>query len=191
MNIITDRLPETVDLGGKKYPIKTDFKVWLRFHGIITDTNKSPAEKFTDAVLCCFDSQKCKKLPDSYEETMSVLFSFFAGEPKEKKAVKSEEKVFDFTQDSEYIFVSFLAEYGIDLSESSMHWYKFLALLGGLSEDSQLKKAIAWRSVNLADIDDPKKRSLYRKMKEFYSLKKSGNFALNENDFAEKLSKAF
>lgn len=190
MNIITDRLPETVIFGGKKYPIKTDFKVWLRFHGIITDKNKSPAEKFTDAVLCCFDSEKCKKLPDNYEETMSVLFSFFAGMPKEAKTAKPVEKVFDFTQDSEYIFVSFLAEYGIDLSESSMHWYKFLTLLGGLSESSQLKKAIAWRSVNLADIKDSKKRSLYRKMKEFYSLKDKTP-ALNEKDFAEKLSKAF
>ncbi|MBR4721405.1 MAG: hypothetical protein IK057_06565 [Clostridia bacterium] len=188
MNIITDRLPETVDFGGGKYPIKTDFKVWLKFHEIITDKSKSPAEKFTDAVLCCFDSQKCKKLPDSYEETMSVLFSFFAGEPKEKKAVKSQEKVFDFTEDSEYIFTSFLAEYGIDLSESSMHWYKFLALLGGLSENSQLKKVIAWRSVNLADIENPKRRNFYRKMKEFYSLK---NSALNEKGLAEELSKAF
>ena len=191
MNIITDRLPEAVIFGSKSYPIKTDFKVWLRFHGIITDKNKSPAEKFTDAVLCCFDSEKCKKLPDNYEETMSVLFSFFAGMPKDVKTAKSVEKVFDFTQDSEYIFVSFLAEYGIDLSESSMHWYKFLALLGGLSESSQLKKAIAWRSVNLADIKDSKKRSLYRKMKEFYSLKDNKIPALNEKDFAEKLSKAF
>ena len=191
MNIITDRLPETVIFGSKSYPIKTDFKVWLRFHGIITDRNKSPAEKFTDAVLCCFDSEKCKKLPDNYEETMSVLFSFFAGMPKDVKTAKPVEKVFDFTQDSEYIFVSFLAEYGIDLSESSMHWYKFLALLGGLSESSQLKKAIAWRSVNLADIKDSKKRSLYRKMKEFYSLKDNKIPALNEKDFAEKLSKAF
>ena len=191
MNIITDRLPEAVIFGSKSYPIKTDFKVWLRFHGIITDKNKSPAEKFTDAVLCCFDSEKCKKLPDNYEETMSVLFSFFAGMPKDVKTAKPVEKVFDFTQDSEYIFVSFLAEYGIDLSESSMHWYKFLTLLGGLSESSQLKKAIAWRSVNLADITDSKKRSLYRKMKEFYSLQKDKTPALNEKDFAEKLSKAF
>lgn len=189
MNIICDRLPENVSFGGKKYPIKTDFKVWLKFHEIVTDKSKSPAEKFTDAVLCCFDSQKCKKLPDSYSDTMSLLFDFFAGMPKEKKAVKSAEKVFDFTEDSEYIFASFFQEYGIDLSESSMHWYKFLALLGGLSENSQLKRAIAWRSINLSDIEDPKRRNFYRKMKEFYSL--NGNSALNEKSFAEELSKAF
>lgn len=191
MNIITDRLPESVDFRGKKYPIKTDFKVWLRFHKIVTDKNKSPAEKFTEAVLCCFDPQKCKKLPDSYSDTMSLLFNFFAGIPKGEKTVKSAEKVFDFTEDSEYIFASFFKEYGIDLSESSMHWYKFLALLGGLSEDSQLKRAIAWRSINLAEIDEPKMRNFYRRMKEFYSLKGDGNSALNEKSIALELSKAF
>lgn len=191
MNIITDKLPESVSLCGKSYPIKTDFKVWLRFHEIIKDKGKSPAEKFTDAVLCCFDPYKCKNLPDSYEETLSVLFSFFAGTPKGKNGTKPAEKVFDFTEDADYIFASFFQEYGIDLSESSMHWYKFLALLNGLSENSRLKKAVAWRSINLAEIEDTKRRNFCRKMKEFYRLKGSGNTELGENSIAEELARAF
>lgn len=191
MNIITDVLPESVSIGGKHYPVKTDFKVWLKFYKIINDSKKSPAEKFTEAVLCCFDVQNCKKLPDSYEETMMLLFDFFAGMPKGQDGGKPSEKVFDFTEDSGYIYSSFFQEYGIDLSESSMHWYKFLALLGGLSEKSQLKRVIAWRSINLADIDDPKRRNFYRKMKEFYMLKGDGNSAIAEKNIAEELAKAF
>ena len=191
MNIITDALPESVSIQGKSFPVKTDFKVWLKFHGIMTDKSKSPAAKFTEAVLCCFDSDSCKKLPDSYEETLKLLFDFFAGMPKEKKGGKDKEKVFDFTEDAEYIFVSFFAEYGIDLSESKMHWYKFLALLGGLSEQSLLKRVIAWRSVNLADIEDAKKRNFYRRMKETYRLTGDGNSAMSEESIADELSKAF
>lgn len=191
MNIITDTLPKSVSLGGKQYPIKTDFKVWLKFYQIIKDKSKSPAEKFTDAVLCCFDPEKCKKLPDSYEETIKVLFDFFAGTPTGQKGKKSAEKIFDFTEDASYIYSSFFQEYGIDLTESSMHWFKFLTLLSGLSEDSRLKKVIAWRNINLADIDDPKRRSLCRKIKEFYRLKEDGNTVLSGNSIAEELSKAF
>ena len=191
MNIITDKLPESVSLCGRSYPIKTDFKVWLKFHEIITDKGKSPAEKFTDAVLCCFDPHQCKNLPDSYEETRSVLFSFFAGIPKGKGETKTAEKVFDFKEDADLIFTSFFQEYGIDLSESSMHWYKFLALLEGLSENSRLKKAVAWRSVNPAEIEDAKRRNFCRKMKEFYSLESERGTRLGEKSIAEELSKAF
>ncbi len=189
MNIITDKFPESVSLCGRSYPIKTDFKVWLKFHEIMKDKSKSPAEKFTDAVLCCFDPCKCKNLPDSYEGTLSVLFSFFAGTQKGKGEAKPAEKVFDFTEDADYIFTSFFQEYGIDLSESSMHWYKFLALLDGLSENSRLKKAVLWRSINLAEIEDTKRRNFCRKMKEFYRLE--SRTALGEKNIAEELAKAF
>ena len=191
MNIITDKFPESVGFSGEEFPIKTDFKVWLRFYEIITDKNKSPAKRFTDAVLCCFDSDKCKKLPDSYEVTLSLLFGFFAGGEAKKDGKPKKEKVFDFSEDAEYIFVSFLSEYGIDLSESSMHWYKFLALLGGLSEKSPLKKAVAWRCVNLAEIEDTKRRNYCRKMKEFYRLKGGKNSTLDEKSAAETLFHAF
>lgn len=190
MNIITDKLPESVSFLGKSFPIRTDFKVWLKFDQIIKDKDKSPAEKFTAAVLCCFDADKCKKLPDSYEETMALLLDFFAGMPGGRNNGTAGEKVFDFSEDAEYIFASFFQEYGIDLAESSMHWYKFLALLGGLSENCPLKKAIAWRSVNLAEIEDAKRRSYCRKMKKFYSLK-GGTAVKSEKNIAEELNKAF
>ena len=191
MNIITDKLPESITFKGTEYPIKTDFKVWLKFYEIMTDRVKSPAEKFTDAVLCCFDSEKCKKLPDSYEETAALLFNFFAGMPSEQGAKKSAEKVFDFAEDAKYIFASFFQEYGIDLSESAMHWFKFLALLNGLSENSLLKRVIAWRSIDLSEIKDTKRRSLCLKMKQIYRLKGNGDRALTEEAIAEELSKAF
>ena len=190
MNIITDKLPESISFSGEQYPVKTDFKVWLRFYKTVTDRTKSPAEKFTEAVLYCFDSTKCKKLPPDYEKTMSLLLDFFAGMPKGTSGGNGKKKVFDFTEDAEYIFTSFFREYGIDLSETSMHWYKFLALLGGLSEESRLKKVIAWRSVNLADIKDPKQRDFCRRMKEIYKLK-CGNSAIGEKSIAEEFAKAF
>lgn len=191
MNIITDKLPESVGKNGRQYPVRTDFKVWLKFYEIMKDNKKSPAEKFTEAVLCCFDSAKCKSLPDSYEETMSLLFDFFAGVPKGEKQNKPKEKVFDFSEDAEYIFASFFSEYGIDISEKSMHWYKFLALLAGLSESSPLKKAVMWRGVNLTEIEDPKRRNYCRKMKEFYRLNGGDAAVLDEGDIAAELLRAF
>jgi len=193
MNIITDTLPDSIEYKGKSYPVKTDFKVWLKFHQIITDKHKSSAEKSALCILCCFDRVRCKKLPDTCFDALYALLTFFSGDAapdKGKKSVKRE-KVFDFTEDAGYIYSAFFQEYGIDLSKCSMHWYRFLALLNSLSESTQLRKIIAWRSVNLSEIKDPKRRDFYRKMKDFYRLSQDGNSALTEGNIASELDKAF
>ena len=193
MNIITDILPESVNYNGKDYPLKTDFKVWLKFHSIVTDKKSTPAEKSAKAILCCFDSRKCKRLPDTMEDTMALLLKFFSGntEADSGKYAPKKERVFDFAEDSGYIYAAFFQEYGIDLSESSMHWYRFLALLNGLSENTKLRKIIAWRGVNLSEIKDSGRREYFRRMKSFYRLGKAENGILTEKDIAEEISTAF
>jgi hypothetical protein len=193
MNIITDILPDCVEYKGKNYPVKTDFKVWLKFHQIMKDKNKSPAEKSTNAILCCFDRGRCKELPDTCFEAIEALFNFFSGSRNSENGNNSpkREKVFDFTEDAGYIYSAFFQEYGIDLAFSSMHWYRFLALLNGLSESSQLRRIIAWRSINLSEITDTKRRDFYRRMKNFYKLSDGGNSALSEGNIASELDKAF
>lgn len=192
MNIITDALDDTVEFKGEIYPVKTDFKVWLKFHQIVTDKSKSSAQKSASCILCCFDKKRCKRLPDTLEDTMEVLFKFFAAnnEPKCEKNGKKGRKVFDFTEDSEYIYSSFFQEYGIDLAKIDMHWYRFLALLNGLSEKTQLGKIIAWRSMDLSRIDDPKRRDFYRRMKALYKFD-SGDERLSEGNIADEISRAF
>lgn len=192
MNIITDILPESVEVNGKNYPIKTDFKVWLKFHSVMCDKEKSPAERATNAILCCFDGEKDKRLPERLEDAVYALLRFYSkgADGKSGKGASKAEKVFDFTEDSDYIYAAFFEQYGIDLAKCSMHWYRFLALLNGLSENTQLRKIIAWRSVNLSEIKDDKKREFYRKMKNIYGLK-SGAGAFSEMDMANELSKAF
>jgi len=193
MNIITDVLPDSVEYNGKSYAVKTDFKVWLKFHSIITDNTKTPAEKSIDAILCCFDGKRCKRLPDTAEDAIAALLQFFCEktETKSGKKASKSEKVFDFTEDSGYIYAAFFQEYGIDLSKSSMHWYRFLALLNGLSEDTKLRKIIAWRGVNLSGIKDSERREFYRKMKNRYRLCSGKDSVLCEADIADEINKAF
>jgi hypothetical protein len=57
---------------------------------------------------------------------------------------RSGEKATDYDVDAEYIFAAFLELYGIDLVESNMHWYKFLALFKGL-HGTKLNEIIGYR----------------------------------------------
>ena len=52
--------------------------------------------------------------------------------------------VLDYDKDSPYIYAAFLEQYGIDLVDTRLHWYKFLALLHGL-HDTELNRIIAAR----------------------------------------------
>ena len=52
--------------------------------------------------------------------------------------------VLDYDKDAPYIYAAFLEQYGIDLIDARLHWYKFLALLHGL-HDTELNRIIAAR----------------------------------------------
>jgi len=58
------------------------------------------------------------------------------------------EKNFDFIQDANYIFASFLMDYGIDLIDQQglLHWWKFISLFQGLSERTKIREVIGIRT---------------------------------------------
>lgn len=192
MNILCDTLPNFIELDGDRYEINTDFKVWLKFHSVLTDKSLSSNEKFVLIMLNCFDCEKCKKLPQNAESTLNALLDFYGGNKKSEKAKKKSKskKLFDFCEDAELIFSAFYMEYGIDLTTAVMHWYKFLALLSGLTERTQFVKILSYRGINLDEIEDKKRRSFYAKMKKIYALSDE-NAVIAEDDIAQKLSELF
>ena len=66
----------------------------------------------------------------------------------------------DYTYDMGLIIASFISDYKIDLSEpenETMHWWKFIDLLNGLSPKSALNRVREIRNKDLGDYkDNPK-----------------------------------
>jgi len=194
MNILCDTLPSNIEIDGKKYELNTDFKVWVKFHSIMCDKKLSDREKFILIILNCFDTNKCNKLPPNAESTLNALICFYGGnnvERAESKPKSNIKRLFDFEEDAEYIFSAFYIEYGIDLTDTSMHWYKFLALFRGLGDNNIFTKIVTYRGINLDDIEDKKRRSFYVNMKKKYALSTEKDTPLAEGDIAEKLSHLF
>ena len=111
------------------------------------------------------DTRKDSKCDDSEE-----------GEEESEPQAKSKE--FDFKVDAERIYASFMMDYGIDLIEEQgkMHWKKFVALLGGLSERTPFMQV-----VNIRTMEVPKKdnRDSFEKHKQKV-LKAKRKYALNQ-----------
>ena len=59
MNILTDRLPDSVTVGGKKYPLNTDFRNWI-IAGHIADIQTGRREDILKILFCRCFQQNCK-----------------------------------------------------------------------------------------------------------------------------------
>src|SRR5690625_1400472 len=90
---------------------------------------------------------------------------------------EEDEKIFDFVQDAEFIYASFMHTYQIDLFEQQgkLHWKKFKALLNGLSEDSIFSRVVGIRTAEL-----PTGKGMAKERERLRKLKQK--FAIEEDD---------
>ena len=134
------KLPQAVKVGGRFFAIHTDFKYILRFRELLSDKNTS---------LTAFDFMYKNEIPAGRLEGITAIYEFM-NPPRElprstgEESEESGDTVLDYDKDAAYIYAAFFEQYGIDLIDARLHWYKFIALLHGL-HDTELNRIIAAR----------------------------------------------
>lgn len=180
MNVFYEELPEALEINGREYLVITDFREWIRFSDMLKSDipPKFKLEFLSEMFL--------EKVPDLYtedeiEEVMDAITSFLslsgtefpdissdeANSEEESEEVEYEEqrakKAIYYEQDAPYIISAFRREYQIDLlSVPYMHWWEFRMLLDGLSEESQIKKRIYWRTCDVSKMDKKERREILK-----------------------------
>ena len=76
----------------------------------------------------------------------------------------------NFSCDEGLIYAAFMEQYGIDLYMVNLHWWSFMNLLNGLSDDTVFMKIVGYRSVKCESIKNKEMKKFYRKMKNKYRL---------------------
>lgn len=142
---LTDPLVSSITIDGRAYPIKTDFRTWLR----LGSGQIEPEDIFVSDI------------PDMSSAIVGIL-EFMAG-PLEEGSQEPETgaQLIDYEIDSECIFAGFLQAYGVDLTVTDLHWHKFVALLKALPEETILSKIISYRSYEGDDEEMNKLKRLY------------------------------
>lgn len=192
MSILTEPLRDFVEIGGKRYGVNTDFRTWLKIAAILTDANMEAGEKIVESVKLCY---RRGTLPDNAEEAVKAMLDFYVGE--KNKAQTREVKtgkvtpMYDFENDSELIFAAFWAQYGIDLTETNLHWHKFMALFSGLGEEHKICKIMEWRAADISKIKSKEQKAFYRKMQRIYRLPDKRTAEEMEADMIRALSDGF
>lgn len=167
MNLLIDKLPETVEIDGLQYPIHTDFRISILFEQLLADTELTEPEKLVQALQLYYPLLPAN-IPTAIDQ---MLWFYRCG--KEQKAAEDEKPsapVFDYDIDDQYIYAAYLDQYGIDLQDAKLHWWKFKALFAGLKEDNKFCKIMSYRAMDIPS-DMPKaQKEFYKKMKKLYAL---------------------
>lgn len=174
MSTLTNSFPASVIVNGVEYSIHADFRTVLRCFEIQGQKQELSESELLDMLKLFYNTNQLT----ATEDHVNKMFWFFScGREKEKKkfprkiAGINDKQPFDFKEDADLIYAGFMQQYGIDLQESNMHWWKFMILLENLGSGTRLQKVMEYRTVDTNNKDMSKKeKDFYKAMQRYYGL---------------------
>lgn len=189
MNLLLDRPPTKIEVGGLFYEIDADFRTGIAFELLMLDEEFTETEKAARAMELYFP-----QIPDDEEEAMEkILWFYLCGREETNQEEKETEPapkniVYSYEYDAGSIYAAFLSQYGMDLVEIPfLHWWKFKALFHALDENLEFMKIMRYRAVDITKVPKEQK-DFYRKMKQLYALPDNRTEEEKEQDFISSLS---
>lgn len=127
------QLPRTLEVGGRRYDIRSDFRVILRVLTAATDDELTSEEK---ALVCLaniyrgFDDIPRENLTEAYEQ---ALWFIEGGRHTEKQGPK----LMDWEKDEDLIFPAINQAAGKEVRELEyLHWWTFLGYFQSIDRES-------------------------------------------------------
>lgn len=167
MNLFYEEFPNSINLGNEEILIITDFREYIKLMDILDDDEISSNEKYY------FVMQYFKTKPSSFADALDKLIDFVVMKDVQEECEDDEgeeetsrrKPLYSFKIDYPYIFSAFLSEYGINIRTIPyMHWWEFRLLFDGLSEKTEIKQRIMYRSIDSSTIKDKDERKRVEKI---------------------------
>ncbi len=192
LSLTQDPLNEVI-FNGKSYHLDLAFDTVLQYLQLSSDDDLSKEEKAEYAITLFLDEQDLPNDPEFYELIFKAVNEEITADPYGNNMPNSNPfglapiKYFDYVQDAEAIFASFMSEYHINLLEQrgKMHWREFKALFNGLSENSYMQRIISIRQRDLSDVEDGKMRQQLTDAKSYYALDVPQNEVVDQDQGAQ------
>lgn len=186
---LKQKLDDTIKIDGTNYQLDLSFDNVLRWYDLMNDKLIDDIGKveiaFDMFVVDCETDIQTKLYT-----VQRIINEYVVGkqEPNDGSAQTTDQKqYYSFDKDAEFIFASFLQEYGIDLLDQQgiMRWEKFVALLNGMRDKTKFRQIIGIRVAELPTGSDEysvKERERLQELKQIYALDK--NQSVEEQDAA-------
>lgn len=108
------------------------------------------------------------------ERLLEEIYKKCVDVKKRPSVRKNSQPVLDFEEDGEYIYASFMRDYGIDLvdMQGKLSWRKFIALFDGLSDDSKIKRVMQIRKMEIPRPTGKNQKQIQEimELKSYYAL---------------------
>lgn len=186
-----DRATEVFEWNGDKYLIDLSYDNVLRWFKLLDDSNVEKLRKVSLAFEMFIGVGLNVPLEVQIEE-MNKIANAVSESPYGESNNDNPIRVFDYKQDSEAVYASFLMDYGIDLIEEKgrLSYFKFRALFSNLSDKTPIKRIMHIRLENVADYhDNPKYQHALIEQQAIFELKKTPEE--REKELQAQMDKAF
>ncbi len=167
--------PETLRIGGREYPVRTDFRDVLQYDRILK-ADPGDGSRLEEALRLMLGV-----LPDDAAGAVDQLNWFVrCGDGEEKRYRPSPkllgvncEKPMDYGLDARLIWSAFRRVYQIDLRQTGyLHWWDFQAMLEELPEDVRLNRVIRYRTIDTRNRNlSREERALYEALQRYYRIR--------------------
>ena len=178
------RYPEYAEVRGVKYKINTDYRVALRCFEVIEDTEICDQERALAVVFLLFGEVPLEDMG----EFLRIAGNYLRCGEKET-AQEAHERDMDFNADEKYIVASFMSDYRIDLSSVDMHFWQYIQLIQGFTEDAIMSRVRDIRNYDMSELKDPKARAKMAKAKATLALPEK--FSKDEQKAIDEFEKLF
>lgn len=183
-NILTDRLPSTIAVDGRRYSINADFRTGIRLESLIQgltpelEKDDTKSQKFILDVFQLFFGEDRRRWPRNLSAALDGLMWFYGlgdilGQrcALEKSQGIRDGRIYDYAIDAPYIYAAFRQAYGISLQQVDfMHWWEFHALFRAFPDECKMRQIMDIRAKDLSKIKDPKERSEWAAIKAQWEL---------------------
>lgn len=196
--------PDVIEAKTADYEVVMDFSRVLRLFELYKQDDIDVSEKLFITVEMFFLAPINEIPEEDFQLILEGLTQKIIGDNSIEETVErdmkgnileEEKKFYDFEEDADYIFASFMQDYGIDLIKEreksnyywnkvqsgkmslekfrnhTMSWDKFNALLTGLSETSKFRRVIEIRQMEIPENATEKERKEIKKAKSAVALK--------------------
>ena len=194
MNLLTEPLPHLVDVAGHKFPIIWDFRAGVQLEMLMDNPDMSDNEKAAEMLELYYPYKTIESVPKEkiwflrhLPEAQEAILKFYTGwqapqlPGQEGTGDSDKKRACSFFYDSANIFASFWQQYGIDLTNTKLHWWTFVNLLTALNEDTPQGRIMMYRTIDIAGMPKEQKQQ-YEKLKRRYELPEIVSKAEQERD---------
>lgn len=182
--MINYELPTSVEVNGKIYEIRSDYRVILDLIDALNDLDLRPREKSL-VVLEIFFKDPGAIPPQDYEAAIKTAFWFIDGGQERKEGNAPD--IVDWAKDFPLIVAPINTIAGGDIrAKEYVHWWTFLAWYGEIPNDCTFAQVLNIRDKNARNKQlDKTEREWYRRNKEL--VDRPQRYTSAEEEFLKQL----